>query len=129
MFCRKPETADIVRDFPHSITHLNSDNIEDFKFDKPSSVSDNNEVKARLFDKYINKHGCISKSFREQPMKLSHIFMITDAPANCLIFRSSLLMSCWILLITVIIIPCLFCYNPGNAAYRNDKPDMVSLKR
>jgi MoaA/NifB/PqqE/SkfB family radical SAM enzyme len=24
---------------------------------------------------------------------------------------------------------CLFCYNPGNAVYRNDKPDIASLER
>ena len=53
---RKPETADIIRNFPHFIVHLDADNIEDFEFKKPSNLSDNSEVKESLFDKYIKKN-------------------------------------------------------------------------
>lgn len=51
---RKPETADIIRNFHRLIYRFSPDNIMDFEFgDKVSRLSDSNEVKSSLFDEYI----------------------------------------------------------------------------
>jgi len=49
----KSEMADIVHNFPSFVACSNANNIEDFDFKKPANLSDNNEVKANLFDRYI----------------------------------------------------------------------------